>query len=152
MIVSGTEIRGSCPAPQIGLPDGLVGRLLQQLPSGQIGCWSALLKRPMGLFLVVLAAPGTGHRRRLGDCLEPVLIQALRSEVSVEALDVGSISWFSRSREFKDDVARMGPSVRRLRDELRTVVNRDAPRCANSILEVAQHRYDPPPCSSYRLR
>lgn len=68
----------------------------------------------MGPLIVVLHSPGFDHLPGLGEGCKPVLVQALRTEVPVERLDVGIIGGLARPRELQRDPVPVSPGIQRL--------------------------------------
>ena len=104
-----------------------------------------------------------GHRRPFADCTmrshiivvlapkfdlcagvvkiqEPMLVQAFKSNTSVEAFDEGIVSGFARSAEVHDDTIHIGPQVEFARGKLAAVVYSDASRFAERGDGPIEHR------------
>jgi hypothetical protein len=62
------------------------------------------------------------------DRREPMHVQTLFAESSVERFDGGVVGWLASATEVEDDTVGVGPQIHRGADELRAVVAVDALR------------------------
>src|SRR5580704_16020760 len=81
--------------------------------------------RAVRAHLVVVSTPSLAFPACLVEAQEPVGVQALRTELAVEALDEGIIRRLARPAEVKCDAAHESPQVEFLADELRPIVEPD---------------------------
>jgi hypothetical protein len=92
--------------------------------------------------VVIVSTPSLAFLPRLVEAQEPVRVQALSSELSVERLDVGIVRRLSRSGEVERHTADEGPQVQLLADELRAVVDTDRFRKPRVCGRALQRRHD----------
>ena len=85
--------------------------------------WRDSSNAAVGSNFVVILAPSTDFGARLVQGLEPVLVQALFSELAVEALDGAVLHRPSRLDQDVADVMTLRPADKRPTGELRSVVN-----------------------------
>jgi len=79
-------------------------------------------------YLVVVLTPSLAFSDRVIEAHEPVGDQAFRPELTVEAFDERIIRGLARPREVQRDAVFIGPTIQRLRDELRTIIDPDGAR------------------------
>ena len=92
--------------------------------------------------LVVILAPGGDSRPRLGQGFEPVLVQALIAELSVEALDVAVLHGFPGLDQQMLDAVCLRPAHECPAREFRAVVGTHGLRIAaeqGGLIEQARH-------------
>ncbi len=71
----------------------------------------------------IVLSPSLDSGARLRNRIEPVLIQAVLSQPTVERLDAGVVRWFPWPAELQLHVVPMCPGVKHLGDEFRAVVD-----------------------------
>lgn len=98
----GMRVASPSDLPLIGALLGLVHCRFLQIPASGEGSGGLLRFSTMGTLNVLLDLPGFDHLLCLREGFNPVLIQALRSEVPVERLDV---------RDFQLDAVPVYPRV-----------------------------------------
>jgi hypothetical protein len=74
------------------------------------------------MILIVVLSPSLDLGGRVLHRLEPVYVQAFFPEAAVEGFDGRIVRRLATSAEVEDDAIRVGPSVHRRADELRSVV------------------------------
>lgn len=80
--------------------------------------------------LIVIPPPSFTLQPGVVQAEEPVGVQIFRPELAVERLSKGVVCRLARPREVQFHPMQPGPQVELLRDELRPVVQPDAPRPA----------------------
>lgn len=73
--------------------------------------WGLLPDRAMRALLIVVPAPNLHLLPGIFKVHEPVGIQALRPEASVEGLDERVVGWFAGSREVQRHTPGVGPQI-----------------------------------------
>jgi len=76
--------------------------------------------------LVIVLAPSFDLALGVVKGKEPIGIQTLVAEPSVEGFNQGIVGWFSRTAEVKRDLMQVGPLVERTRHELGAIVRGEA--------------------------
>lgn len=92
--------------------------------------------------LVVVLSPCLDRCLCIEQAREVILVQALVSKLSVEALDEGVLDRFPRLDERESDTVSVSPEVERLSLELRSVVTND--RLWKSALSSKPVESEPP--------
>ena len=92
--------------------------------------------------MVVILSPRFDLIPGIGQGQEPILVQALRSEFSVERLYERVISGFARSAEVQFDLVEVGPLIHGLRSEFATVVDLDRLRLTPALEQPIQYLYN----------
>lgn len=110
---------------------------------------------PMRPILVVVSEPNLHLFGRVGKRQEPVLVQALGPEPSVEDLDEGVVGGLAGPREVQSDALGIGPEIQVARDEFRPLADPDRPWIADSLAGPLQGRHHvlgpiAEPCIHYR--
>src|SRR5579864_3615923 len=88
---------------------------------------------------VVLNAPRFDDAACVGETDEPVLVQALVAEFTVEAFDVRVLVGFAWANERQPHAAAIGPFVEYLAVEFGSVVDRDRLRQSACIRQAVEH-------------
>src|SRR6201996_4709424 len=81
--------------------------------------------RAMRSDLIVVSTPSLAFFDRLVEAHEPVCIQALGPEASVEGFDERIVRRLARPREVQGDAVGVGPKIKIARDELGSLVDPD---------------------------
>jgi hypothetical protein len=89
--------------------------------------------------LVLVAAPARDLLPGLVQRLEPLLVQALVSELAVEALDVGVLRGLAGVVDQVLDAAAVGPGHEGAAGELRPLVGTDGPWVASELSHRVEH-------------
>src|SRR5690606_2191233 len=84
----------------------------------------------MWAHLVVVSAPILQLFGRIRKRQEPVCVQAFYPEATVKGLDIGIVSWLSRTREVERDALGVGPQIEVARHEFRALIDSDRLRIA----------------------
>ena len=82
----------------------------------------------MGSTLAVILEPLGDDLASVLATVEPVGVQALVAKPAVETLHEGVVDRFGRAAEVQMHAVRVSPLIKDIRDELRTVVDRDGAR------------------------
>ncbi len=96
----------------------------------------------MRTLFIVIYPPVFNNPLRLGQCREPVQVQTLFAEPTVEAFDIGILGRFSRINEVKLHTMIKGPAIQRPTPKLRSVVNGQYIRVASFTRNPFQHLYN----------
>ncbi len=78
------------------------------------------------MMLIVVPPKRVDLLLRILDGREPMHVQTLFAESSVERFDGGIVGWFAQTTEVEDHAVRVRPQIHRGADELRAVVAIDA--------------------------
>lgn len=92
----------------------------------------------MGTLLVVINSPSLDRLDGLWQVLEPVLVEALLPQPTVERLDEGVIGGLAGSTEVERHLVKVSPPIQRLRDELRAIIDANRLRRASIGLKLLQ--------------
>lgn len=88
---------------------------------------------------VVVSAPSLAFSHRVVEAHEPVLVQALRPELAVEAFDERVVGRLARPAEVERHVSCIGPQIEIARNELAALVDPDRCRLANLAAHPLEH-------------
>jgi hypothetical protein len=94
---------------------------------------------------VVFDPPGLDGSPRVRHGEEPVFVQALVTEATVEALDVGVLDRLAGTDKAQAHSGLVRPGIEHLAFELRSVIHRDRQRQSAQIRQPLEHRHDPLP-------
>ncbi len=83
--------------------------------------------------LVVVSAPSLAFSHRVVEAHEPVLAQAFRAELAVEAFDERIVGRLARPAEVERYIPRVGPKIEIARDELAALIDPDRCRIAAQL-------------------
>ncbi len=71
---------------------------------------------------IEIGSPHFDNSPRLLQADEPVIVQAFISQFSVETLDIGILSGFSRLDQLYPDMMQRGPLIKHLAGEFRSLI------------------------------
>lgn len=92
---------------------------------------------------IVVDPPLFDERTGIRQADEPVLAQALISELAVETFDMPILGWFARRREVERDLLLRGPGTQHLTSKLWPIVDPNALRRARHSNHAVQDAHDP---------
>src|SRR5665647_2332013 len=88
---------------------------------------------PMWAFFVVVSAPILQFCPGVVKGEEPVRVQTLRAETSVEGFDEGIVSRLARPAEVERDAIDVGPQIEVAGDEFRSLIDTDGLRITHPV-------------------
>src|SRR6516164_5473215 len=92
--------------------------------------------------LVIVSAPSLQLFPCVGKRQEPMRVQALRPQAAVEGFDEGVVRRLAGPRKVQRDVVCIRPEVQIAGDELRSLIDPDGLRSANSRARLLKRRND----------